>query len=153
MNTTTLTGTNQETLSVKFRKDETLISRKSSGGFEIISPTEKTAIYNYKSIAFLDGKLYLDEPLHQRTYLDGGPWNGEDDGGHSLFVYRGGDAIWTAREGFDGADLDCLLSEITINSKISGGYSLKTPSGTLDLWAPRKINNPLDSSMIPIMIC
>jgi len=81
-----------------------------------------------------DTVLPLDISRHPRTFLNGGPWNGGDDGGDTLFVLSEGNKTYTADFGIDGAEVNYEMSQVEVQRKFSGGYVINTPSGTANLY-------------------
>ena len=104
-------------LSLDFNRSQITLTKDLAGSYFVSTPNGTVALYDFSWIHFTDESLELEKAPHDRTFVDNpGNENNErgDDSSNTLWVYRGGNDIYSGSVGVDGVSVDFERSQTTL---------------------------------------
>ena len=123
---------------VDFNQSQTTLTKQTDGSYVLVTPNGTVHLYDFVYLYFKDAAVVLDVAPTERTVFDlqGNESNTfiDDNTFNTLFVYYGGDDVYSGNVGNDAFSVDFNQSQTTLTKQTDGSYVLVTPNGTVHLY-------------------
>jgi len=124
-------------VSVDFNQSQITLTKQVDGSYVLVTPNGTLRLYDFEHIYFKDVVVDLDKPLTNRTLHD--PPSITDNTviehwDRTLFVYYGGNDLYSAGGDIDALSVDFNQSQTTLTKQTDGSYRLVTPNGAISFY-------------------